>query len=74
VLGAPGVALVRAFGGGESLSPLCLGYAYHIGDLSGVAEAFEEALGRDESFGSKGLSESELKEYHYMRLQDPDRS
>jgi len=48
------------------VDPLYLGQAYHIGDLSGVAATFEKVLGRGESFGAKGLSEGQLKEYHYM--------
>jgi hypothetical protein len=48
------------------LNPLYIGHAYHIGDLSEVAEEFAAALGKGETFGAKGLSAEELDGYHYM--------
>jgi uncharacterized protein (DUF302 family) len=41
--------------------------AYRMkGDLKNVSAALEQALGRVEEFGAKGLSASKLRKYHYM--------
>ncbi|MGD2083560.1 MAG: hypothetical protein PVF91_11360 [Chromatiales bacterium] len=48
------------------VNPVYMGYAYHIGDLSGPAEEFSSALGNRGTFGAQGLSAEELEKYHYM--------
>lgn len=47
------------------------------GDLKGVADKMQAALGRVEEFGAKGLTPEQLRKYHYMMMMpyfdDPDK-
>ena len=48
------------------VNPIYLQYAYHLGgSMSGVADRLANALGKQEEFGAKGLTQSKLKNYHY---------
>jgi hypothetical protein len=48
------------------VNPVYMGYAYHLGDLTPVADEFAKALGRKETFGAEGLTADKLDGYHYM--------
>ena len=49
------------------INPVYMANAYRMkGDLQNVASKMQAALGRIEEFGAKGLSASDLREYHYM--------
>lgn len=62
------VALTRA---GDEIqisyvNPLYLQHAYRLGsDMSAIAKALERALGKQESFGAKGLTARKLNRFHY---------
>lgn len=47
------------------------------GDLKGVADKLQAALGKLEEFGAKGLTAQQLRKYHYMMMMpyfdDPDK-
>ncbi len=47
------------------------------GDLKGVADKMQAALGKVEEFGAKGLTPEQLRKYHYMMMMpyfdDPDK-
>lgn len=47
------------------------------GDLKGVADKLQAALGKVEEFGAKGLTAQQLRKYHYMMMMpyfdEPDR-
>lgn len=47
------------------------------GDLKGVADKLQTALGKVEDFGAKGLTAEQLRKYHYMMMMpyfdDPDK-
>lgn len=47
------------------------------GELKGVADKLQAALGKVEEFGAKGLTAQKLRKYHYMMMMpyfdDPDR-
>jgi hypothetical protein len=47
------------------------------GDLKGVADKLQTALGKVEEFGAKGLTAQQLRKYHYMVMMpyfdDPDK-
>lgn len=48
-------------------NPVYMANAYRMkGDLKDVAAKMQAALGRMEEFGAKGLSASDLRDYHYM--------
>jgi hypothetical protein len=49
------------------INPVYMANAYRMkGDLKGVAAKMQAALGRIQEFGAKGLSASDLRDYHYM--------
>ncbi len=49
------------------INPVYMANAYRMkGDLSGVASKMQAALGKVQAFGAKGLSASDLRDYHYM--------
>jgi hypothetical protein len=51
----------------SATNPVYMAQAYRMkGDLKGVAQALETALGHGEPFGAKGLTAAELRKYHYM--------
>ncbi len=48
-------------------NPVYMANAYRMeGDLAGVADKLEKALGKKEEFGAKGLTAKKLRKYHYM--------
>lgn len=48
-------------------NPVYMANVYRMkGDLQDVAAKLEKALGKIEEFGSKGMSASKLRKYHYM--------
>lgn len=48
-------------------NPVYMANAYRMkGDLQDVAAKLQSALGKTDDFGAKGLSASDLRDYHYM--------
>jgi len=59
-------------------NPIYWSNVYRLsGDLKGVAEKLQSALGKVEEFGAKGLTAQKLRKYQYMMMMpyfdDPDR-
>jgi hypothetical protein len=58
-------------------NPVYMANAYRMkGDLSGVAASLGTALGKVEDFGAQGMTEKQVRKYHYMMsmpyFTDPD--
>jgi hypothetical protein len=48
-------------------NPIYMANAYRMkGDLQGVAQTLEKALGKLEEYGSSGLTAKKVRDYHYM--------
>jgi hypothetical protein len=59
-------------------NPIYWSNVYRMGgDLKGVADKLQAALGKVEEFGAKGLTAEKLRKYHYMMMMpyfdDPDK-